>query len=345
MYLRIHRLIPGISVIDLYRLIEDFPRGYLISSKGYLAHLLNSDLHEVLSWLHRVVFTLLPASLINLKDVYGTTKTEARSPHLGLRSVVLTVPRSLVFLRITPLGAHFTYSTHAHNPAGTNLQALIDALDTPALPHSTIVRVISNRKAAYGLVRAAEAHPPIPTAYLALQPFLKSNPGASRDDYDERVAEMCVREDPDVVVLAGWMHVLGEKFLSVLDGSAPRPQGTREGGGERPKAIPVINLHPALPGAFDGAHAIPRAYDAFQRGDVDRVGVMVHRVIREVDRGAPVVVRDVSLEKGEPIEVYEERLHAVEWEVIVEATRMVLDEVCPVLEEGEGVRRGDIELV
>ena len=104
----------------------------------------------------------------------------------------------------------------------------VDALDTPALPHSSIVRVISNRKAAYGLVRAAEAQPPIPTAYLALQPFLKSNPGASRDEYDERVAEMCVSEDPDVVVLAGWMHVLGERFLSVLDGSTRGDERSQE---------------------------------------------------------------------------------------------------------------------
>ncbi|KAF8433239.1 hypothetical protein L210DRAFT_3556826, partial [Boletus edulis BED1] len=47
--------------------------------------------------------------------------------------------------------------------SGTNLQALIDACNTPRLPHAQIVLVLSNRKAAYGLARATTANPPIPT--------------------------------------------------------------------------------------------------------------------------------------------------------------------------------------
>ncbi|KAI5121606.1 hypothetical protein M0805_009477 [Coniferiporia weirii] len=194
--------------------------------------------------------------------------------------------------------------------SGSNLQALIDAQNTPALPDCQIVRVISNRKAAYGLTRAATASPPIPTAYLALQPFLKAHPGSTRADYDKAIAQLVVAESPDVVVLAGWMHILGEAFLETL--------GT----------VPVINLHPALPGAFDGAHAIERAYEAFQRGEIEKTGIMVHRVIQEVDRGEPIVLREVPIEKGESIEAFEERLHRAEWEIIVEATAKILEEVC-----------------
>lgn len=122
---------------------------------------------------------------------------------------------------------------------------------------------------------------------------------------------MVVQEHPDLVVLAGWMHVLGDGFLEVVG------------------QTPVINLHPALPGAFDGAHAIERAYTAFQNGEITKTGLMVHRVIREVDRGEPIIVREVPIEKGEPLEVFEERLHKTEWEVIVQATAKVLDEVRP----------------
>ncbi|KAI0065511.1 phosphoribosylglycinamide formyltransferase [Artomyces pyxidatus] len=208
--------------------------------------------------------------------------------------------------------------------SGTNLQALIDAQNTSALPNARIALVLSNRKAAYGLTRASHATPPIPTAYLALQPFLKANPGKTRADYDIEVARIVVRAKPDLVVLAGWMHVLSEAFLDVVSGARTLP-------GEEPvqQPIAVINLHPALPGAFDGAEAIQRTYAAFQKGEVERGGAMVHRVVKEVDRGEPVIVREVEIHKGEPIEAFEERLHRTEWKIIVEGTKKILDEVRP----------------
>ncbi|KAJ8482765.1 hypothetical protein ONZ51_g5160 [Trametes cubensis] len=208
--------------------------------------------------------------------------------------------------------------------SGTNLQALIDAQNTPALPSSRISLVLSNRKAAYGLTRAAQANPPIPTAYLGLQPYLKANPGKTRDDYDVEVARIVARENPDLVVLAGWMHIMGDGFLDVVNGDRPY-----DGEQRVQKPIPVINLHPALPGAFDGAHAIERAYEAFQKGEIKHSGVMVHRVVKEVDRGQPVLVREVEILPGEPLEAFEERLHQVEWKLIVEGTRKVLDEAAP----------------
>lgn len=213
----------------------------------------------------------------------------------------------------------------AHPRPGTNLQALIDAQDTPALPNAEIVLVISNRKAAYGLTRAASANPPIPTAYLALQPYLKKNPEMTREDYDAEIARMVVSAKPDAVVLAGWMHILSEKFIEIVEGRVSLT------GLEPPMiSIPVINLHPALPGAFDGANAIERAYEAFQRGEIEHTGCMVHRVVKDVDRGEPVLVsREVKIEKGEALEAFEERLHRVEHEIIVQATKIILEEYAP----------------
>jgi phosphoribosylglycinamide formyltransferase len=164
------------------------------------------------------------------------------------------------------------------------------------------------------------ANTPIPTAYLALQPFLKNNPGKTREDYDVEVARIVVNTKPDVVVLAGWMHILSERFIEIVEGRTAlddlEPPNT---------PIPVINLHPALPGAFDGANAIERAYEAFRRGEIDRSGCMVHRVVKDVDRGEPIVVREIPIEKGEHLEAFEERLHKVEHEIIVEATKRILD--------------------
>ena len=196
------------------------------------------------------------------------------------------------------------------------MQALIDAQNTPALPNASIVLVISNRKAAYGLTRAAEAH--IPTKYLALQTYLKAHPDATREDYDAEIAQMVLEAKPDIVVRAGWMHILSDRFLELMVRSS-----SSEG---QHNSIPVINLHPALPNAFDGAHAIERGYEAFQKGEVDELGVMVHRVIRDVDKGEPVIVSTVPLEKNETLEVFEARLHEKEHEIIVQATAKVLQE-------------------
>lgn len=128
-----------------------------------------------------------------------------------------------------------------------------------------------------------------------------------------------------MVVLAGWMHVLGERFLNVMEGK----KGDALGEDTASRAIPVINLHPALPGAFDGANALQRAYDAFQRGEITKTGVMVHRVVKEVDRGEPIVVREIEFHDDEAQEDFEKRLHETEWEVIVEATKKVLDGAAP----------------
>lgn len=188
---------------------------------------------------------------------------------------------------------------------------------------SRIVLVLSNRKAAYGLTRAANANPPIPTAYLALQPYLKANPGRTRDDYDAEVAKMVLEAQPDLVVLAGWMHVFGDGFLDLVSRSSTVTEGLGFPA-EFKFPIPVINLHPALPGAFDGTHAIDRAWDAYKEGKLDSTGVMVHRVVKRVDAGEPVLVREIPFDPKETKEEFEQRLHGVEWQVIVEATNTVL---------------------
>ncbi|CAE6471509.1 unnamed protein product [Rhizoctonia solani] len=197
--------------------------------------------------------------------------------------------------------------------SGSNLQALIDACASSRIPSAKIAFVLSNRSAAYGLQRAAQTSPPIPTAVLAFKTFVnaraKEGIQATREDYDVAVAERILKEvpDADLVVLAGWMHILSEKFLDLM-------------------TIPVINLHPALPGAFDGAHAIERAYTAFQKGEVGHTGVMVHRVVKEVDRGEPILTWVVEIKKEDSLGDLESRIHEVEHDLIVEATIKVLQE-------------------
>lgn len=226
---------------------------------------------------------------------------------------------------------------------GSNLQALLDACNTPRLPSASITFVLSSRSNAYGLTRALTHIPPIQTSVCALKTFLNRNPGSQREDYDAEVARQVLDSRPDLVVLAGWMHILSEAFLDILNGvtqpplapGSPPPdpasmppqiepipsisaeprtnshQGLQPPPHSQAFPIPCINLHPALPGAFDGADAIGRAYEAFAHGEIQITGVMVHRVVKEVDRGEPLVIRQLRMEKDETLHDLEERIHQV----------------------------------
>lgn len=198
---------------------------------------------------------------------------------------------------------------------GSNLQALIDASQS-TMPYLKIVRVISNRSKAYGLTRAKDAS--IPTAYHNLISGKYYSPGekdpaviqAAREKYDADLAEKVMQDEPDLVVCAGWMHVFAEKFLDPL----------------AVKKIPVINLHPALPGKYDGIDAIQRAYNDYQQGKLEnnRTGIMLHYVIRDVDRGTPIVQREIECKAQETLDELTNRVHEQEHGLIVEGTKMAI---------------------
>jgi phosphoribosylglycinamide formyltransferase-1 len=87
----------------------------------------------------------------------------------------------------------------------------------------------------------------------------------------------------------------------------------------------VINLHPALPGAFPGTHAIERAYQAWQRDEIDRSGVMVHLVPDEgVDSGPVLAVEEIFFQSDESLEAFEARVHEVEHRLLIETLRHLL---------------------
>lgn len=107
------------------------------------------------------------------------------------------------------------------------------------------------------------------------------------------------------------MHILAPTFLGPLSSAG----------------VPCINLHPALPGKYDGINAIGRAYQDFLDGklDNDETGVMIHYVISEVDAGQPILVEKVKIQKGETLEEVTERIHGVEHKAIVQGTEMAID--------------------
>lgn len=175
---------------------------------------------------------------------------------------------------------------------GSNLQAMIDAIEEGKLS-AEICAVISNKKDAFGLVRAEQAG--IPAIYFPK--FMD----VSREAYDAQLAELVLGYSPDWVVLAGWMRVLGMDFLQYF------PEG-------------VINLHPALPGTFPGIHAIERAYDAFKRGEIAETGVMVHFVPDAgVDNGPVLDVSKIKIQTEDSLESLTQKVHEVEHQMLVDS--------------------------
>ena len=197
---------------------------------------------------------------------------------------------------------------------GTNLQALIDAIMAGTVPRAQIVRVISNRKASYGLIRAQNAN--IPTTYHNLVPFKKRFPEDEVDQarlaYDAELANIVLADKPDLVACLGFMHILTTHFLDPIAKAK----------------IAVINLHPALPGQFEGTEAIERAHKAWLDGKIEHTGVMIHEVIPEVDQGRPIISEDIAFVEGqdEDIEKFKAKVHEVEWEIVPRGVIMALEE-------------------
>ena len=181
--------------------------------------------------------------------------------------------------------------------SGTNLQAIIDAVDGGSLPTIEIMVVVSNRREAYGARRAIRHG--IPLVYFPLLPY--KNVGRTREDYDTDLAQIVQGFGAEWVVLAGWMHVLSNAFISRF------PQH-------------ILNLHPALPGTFPGTHAIQRAFEAYQRGETDHTGIMVHLVPDEaIDAGPVIAQQTIPILPEDNLETLEARIHEAEHALLVQA--------------------------
>lgn len=183
--------------------------------------------------------------------------------------------------------------------SGSNLQAILDACNAGELD-AKVVSVISNKADAYGLVRAKTAG--VDAIYFPKQE------NESRREYDTRLADEVAGKQADYIILAGWMRIISSAFLYQFPNR-------------------VINLHPALPGMFPGTHAIERAFEAYQRGDINHTGVMVHLVPDEgVDNGPVLGQQEIDFHPDESLEQFEARVHEVEHKLLVSTLKNILNE-------------------
>ena len=180
---------------------------------------------------------------------------------------------------------------------GSNLQAILNACREGRLA-AHVMAVISNKAEAYGLERARQAGVPAHAIDW---------PQTDREVYDTQLADAVAAYHPDWIILAGWMRILSMKFLERFPNK-------------------VVNLHPAMPGQFPGINAIGRAYQAYQRGEISQTGVMVHLVPDEgVDCGPVLAQQSLAIRPGESLESLEQRVHALEHELLVKALQDLTD--------------------
>lgn len=177
--------------------------------------------------------------------------------------------------------------------SGTNLQALIDAIEAGEL-NAQVKLVVASRPSAYGLKRAEAAG--IQTLTLSKEIY------ADPIQADEVIAHELLATGCEYVIMAGYMRMVHAPLLATFPNR-------------------VINIHPALLPSFQGAHGIQ---DAFDRG-VKVTGVTVHIANAAYDMGPIIAQRALVVEEGWDVDTLEEHIHAIEHVLYPEVVQMLAD--------------------
>ena len=190
--------------------------------------------------------------------------------------------------------------------SGTNLQALLDAADDPSYG-ARVVAVGADRDGIEGLARAERAG--VPTFVHRVKDF------DDRADWDAAMTESVASHDADLVVLAGFMKLVGAAFLSALGGR-------------------ILNTHPALSPSFPGMRG---PAEALAYG-VKVTGCTLFVVDDGVDTGPIVAQAAVPVVDGDTVESLHERIKAQERSMLVDAVGRIAREGFSV--DGRVVRFG-----
>ena len=177
---------------------------------------------------------------------------------------------------------------------GTNLQAIIDAIDSGKITNTEIALVISNKESAYALERAKNAG--IEGKFISPKQF------ESREDYSKAMIETIKGAGCELVVLAGFLVVLPESFVNAFEGK-------------------IINIHPSLIPSFcgDGFYGLKVHEKALERG-VKVTGATVHFVDSGTDTGPIIYQKAVYIEPGDTPEVLQKRvMEQAEWVILPQA--------------------------
>lgn len=185
---------------------------------------------------------------------------------------------------------------------GTNLQALIDAQQSGIINSGEIALVVSNNSSAYALTRAQKAG--IKTAVVIKKEC------KNQADFEGRILELLRENEIDMIVLAGFMSILGADFVS-----------------EYPERI--INVHPSLIPSFcgEGFYGLKVHQAALDYG-VKVTGATVHYVNEIPDGGKIILQKAVNIEDGDTPEILQKRvMEQAEWKLLPQAAELVSAEI------------------
>lgn len=186
---------------------------------------------------------------------------------------------------------------------GTNLQALIDAQNTGIIHSGRITLVVSSNPDAYALCRAEKAG--IQAAVLSAKDY------PSRDAYDAALDKILSAHGIDLIVLAGFLRILGAAFTKKYDGR-------------------ILNVHPSLIPAFcgEGFYGL-RVHERALAYGVKVTGATVHFVNEIPDGGKIILQKAVDVLDGDTPEVLQKRvMEQAEWVILPRACEMVCADIC-----------------
>ena len=184
---------------------------------------------------------------------------------------------------------------------GTNLQALIDAQNDGKIQNGKISCVISSNPEAYALERARNNG--IDTAVIRRRDY------ENQKEYDKALVELLKTKNADLIVLAGFMTILGEYVIQSFRNK-------------------IINIHPSLIPSFcgEGFYGLRVHEQALKKG-VKVTGATVHFVNEICDGGAIILQKAVEVHSGDTPEILQKRvMQEAEWKILPLAVSLFCDE-------------------
>ena len=181
---------------------------------------------------------------------------------------------------------------------GTNLQAIIDAIENGAITNAKIELVISNNKNAFALERAARSG--IPARCISPRDY------NSREQFEEELLETLLERQVDLVVLAGCLVVIPEKMVDAFKNR-------------------IINIHPSLIPSFCGTgyYGLKVHEEALRRG-VKITGATVHFVDKGTDTGPIILQKAVEVQPEDtPASLQLRVMQEAEWKILPRAIDLI----------------------
>lgn len=184
---------------------------------------------------------------------------------------------------------------------GTNLQAIIDAVESGRITNTELVAVISNNKSAYALERAKKAG--IRDIVVSPKDY------ADREEFNHALVETVDSLEVDLIVLAGYLVVLPPEMIDKYENR-------------------IINIHPSLIPSFCGTgfYGLKVHEAALERG-VKVVGATVHFVDKGTDTGPILLQKAVVVENGDTPKILQQRvMEQAEWILLPEAIDLIAND-------------------